>query len=795
VDLRVRSEYLFFNGISVANLSEISFQLQRNAVNILLGEPSSGKSALVVGGVHEVLRKKLRLGFTAEFNSRLNSAQNNIATYHAQCAEISAVVPSILTESIAETQASAMTLIEFLGLLPSLIEVFSVGASIVEKSSGKVWRPAAPEKVLQKLDLTSARKGFELCLVGAFFPRELFAAASNPPEYLSAFLASYVQLGFRRFLIGDGLVKFDQENFNSEVEEINSLLFSLSSAARCPGIVVVSDTFTAVELEANPSRLQKGLEDSIDISGSLSAFVGMQEREVVAMEYACHGLLCQQTWEVEQKVTQKELAAYLKSKRVTELRAGKDLLVNDIRLEALLNSSFRECKSFFLSAPQQIAAQASVENLQRVLTIITDAGLDHLEISQPLSSLSSGERRKLGLVSHLVSELTETLFITDVQDQTFPATHSSEIFDLLTLLKSQGNTVLITQRRASGVLNHSAFSEADCFIELVSEEEGSQVCYPTHAELRKRNDFVPKGLAEEVLVKSNSRSEVITAEINWPWCDARTKRSKKRETLKVGLRNSVALLGGIASGKTFLLRELGKLLEHSKPKIQISYLPHISDEQLDFSQTLADALELDLEIAKIFSTQALARQLSLSKESFVLFDKKGSCVLCQGKGYFESLELSDGVIRELCPGCFGQRFTSQVLRVSYQNLNVNELLSESVNAALSVFARHENVARVLQTLVSLGLGNLKLDSALQTMSFAERVKLRIAKIVFSRPRAEQAFFVEGLFAGMLHEEINFSAEIINDWVQAGNSIFYSTYSSQEAFFATEVVDLRENEPR
>lgn len=88
-----------------------------------------------------------------------------------------------------------------------------------------------------------------------------------------------------------------------------------------------------------------------------------------------------------------------------------------------------------------------------------------------------------------------------------------------------------------------------------------------------------------------------------------------------------------------------------------------------------------------------------------------------------------GDVEQVCEACHGKRYNAEALSVLWQGLNIYELLQLPVNKAIDLFD-DDGLTRVMQALIDVNLGYIKLGQSLDTYSGGERQRLKIAKIIY-----------------------------------------------------------------
>ncbi len=72
-----------------------------------------------------------------------------------------------------------------------------------------------------------------------------------------------------------------------------------------------------------------------------------------------------------------------------------------------------------------------------------------------------------------------------------------------------------------------------------------------------------------------------------------------------------------------------------------------------------------------------------------------------------------------CEVCKGKRYGRETLEVRYKGMNIAEVLDLSVEQARDLFAAHPKIAHILDALIAVGLGYIRLGQSATTLSGGE----------------------------------------------------------------------------
>jgi excinuclease UvrABC ATPase subunit len=111
-------------------------------------------------------------------------------------------------------------------------------------------------------------------------------------------------------------------------------------------------------------------------------------------------------------------------------------------------------------------------------------------------------------------------------------------------------------------------------------------------------------------------------------------------------------------------------------------------------------------------------------------NSEGACPNCNGAGVIYTDLGVMASVSTVCEDCEGKRFQASVLEYKLAKRNIAEVLDMSVEEALAFFGAgkaHTPAAHaILQRMVDVGLGYLRLGQPLTTLSGGERQRLKLA---------------------------------------------------------------------
>ena len=120
----------------------------------------------------------------------------------------------------------------------------------------------------------------------------------------------------------------------------------------------------------------------------------------------------------------------------------------------------------------------------------------------------------------------------------------------------------------------------------------------------------------------------------------------------------------------------------------------------------------------------------------------GRCDSCKGEGAIkiEMQFMSDIVLP--CETCKGKRFKKDVLKVKFQNKNIDDILNMTIEDASNFFIEHnqKRIATKLKALLDVGMGMSSLDN-LHLLFRGEAQRIKLASFLLKGNNKEKTLFI------------------------------------------------------
>jgi len=167
----------------------------------------------------------------------------------------------------------------------------------------------------------------------------------------------------------------------------------------------------------------------------------------------------------------------------------------------------------------------------------------------------------------------------------------------------------------------------------------------------------------------------------------------------------------------------------------------------------------------------------------------GRCENCEGDGTIkiEMNFLPDVYIT--CDVCNGQRFNRETLEIRYKGKNIAEVLDMTIEEAAAFFAPIPQIARKMQTLLSVGLGYVKLGQSALTLSGGEAQRVKLALELSKRSTGSTLYILDEPTTGLHFADVKQLMDVIQRLVDQGNTVIMIEHNLDVLLQADYIIDL------
>ncbi|MBK9754483.1 MAG: excinuclease ABC subunit UvrA [Nannocystis sp.] len=454
-----------------------------------------------------------------------------------------------------------------------------------------------------------------------------------------------------------------------------------------------------------------------------------------------------------------------------------------------------------LRGAQQTIAEGALREISSRLVFLLNVGLDYLTLDRSGPTLSGGEAQRIRLASQLGSELSGVMYVLDEPSIGLHQRDNQRLIRTLQHLRDLGNTVLVVEH------DEDTIRAADHLVDF-GPGAGHLGGHVVFSGLPKDIEHCPGSLTGAYL---SGRKKI----------DIPAARRKPRGVVTVrgaaehNLRNVdvgfplgvlVAVTGVSGAGKSSLVN--GILLPALAHKLHGSLDRIGAHKAIEGLAALDKVIAIDQrpigrtprsnpgtytksfdQIRDLFAQLPESRARGWKAGRFSFNVKGGRCEACQGDGVIkvEMHFLSDVYVP--CEVCHGKRYNAQTLAVTYKNRNIAEVLDLSVEDCLETFNNVPTLRRVLQTLIDVGLGYMKIGQTAPTMSGGEAQRVKLSRELCKVQTGNTLYVLDEPTTGLHFEDIHRLLIVLQRLVDSGNTVLVIEHNLDVIKCADWVIDL------
>jgi excinuclease ABC subunit A len=142
-----------------------------------------------------------------------------------------------------------------------------------------------------------------------------------------------------------------------------------------------------------------------------------------------------------------------------------------------------------------------------------------------------------------------------------------------------------------------------------------------------------------------------------------------------------------------------------------------------------------------------------------------------------------------CDVCAGQRFNAETLEVKYKGKSIAEVLSLSAAEAAVFFENIPSIARVLQTLVDVGMGYAAIGQPAPTLSGGEAQRVKLASELCRRATGHTLYILDEPTTGLHFADVEKLLGVLQRLVDGGNTVVVIEHNLDIIKSADWIVDL------
>ena len=452
---------------------------------------------------------------------------------------------------------------------------------------------------------------------------------------------------------------------------------------------------------------------------------------------------------------------------------------------------------------KQVAKRLLMEITSR-LEFLSKVGLDYLTLNRKSNTLSGGESQRINLATSLGSSLVGSMYILDEPSIGLHPKDTAKLIDVLLDLRDLGNTVIVVEH------DEDIMKAADEIIDIGPEAGtlgGEVVAVGNYEQILKSDSLTAKYLngTEQIKVPEKRRDYKYYVDI----LGARENNLKNID-VRFPLGMFVAVTGVSGSGKSTLVKKLlypailketggygekiGQFTGIEGKYDPIKSVEFVNQNPIGRSSRSNPVTYIKAydDIRSLFADQKLSKIRNFKTKHFSFNVDGGRCETCKGEGEvtIEMQFMAD--VHLECETCNGKRFKKEVLEVTFEEKNIDDVLNMTIDDAIAFFHKHkqDKITRKLKPLQDVGLGYVTLGQSSSTLSGGEAQRIKLASFLVKGTTKDKALFIfDEPTTGLHFHDIKKLLASFEALIEKGHSIIVVEHNLDLIKCADHIIDL------
>ena len=454
-----------------------------------------------------------------------------------------------------------------------------------------------------------------------------------------------------------------------------------------------------------------------------------------------------------------------------------------------------------LSKTEKTIVSKVLKETKERLNFLNKVGLGYLTLNRPAVTLSSGEEQRIKLATQVGTSLSGVLYIFDEPSIGLHPRDCSKLLDSLLQLKEMGNTVIVVEH------DEDTMMRADHIIDMgpgAGTEGGHIVSEGSLDHIMHDNDSITGSylrgqFAIAVPEQRRKPEDFITVK-------GAREFNLKKINVKIPLGVFTCVTGVSGSGKSTLIVEI--LYKALAQKLYSSSRSPGEHESIEGIEKIDKVIDIDQSslgrtprsnpatytgiftfVRGLFARIPESRVRGYKPGRFSFNVPGGRCEECKGDGLIKvSMHFLPDVYVP-CDECKGSRYNKETLDIVYKEKNISEVLNMTVTQALDFFKAIPSLKNKLATLEKVGLGYIQLGQSATTLSGGEAQRVKLSKELSKRATGSTLYILDEPTTGLHFVDIQKLLHVLNDLVDAGNTVIVIEHNLDIIKSADYVIDL------
>lgn len=142
-----------------------------------------------------------------------------------------------------------------------------------------------------------------------------------------------------------------------------------------------------------------------------------------------------------------------------------------------------------------------------------------------------------------------------------------------------------------------------------------------------------------------------------------------------------------------------------------------------------------------------------------------------------------------CEECKGSRFNHETLEIRYKKKSIADVLAMSVDESYKLFENIPPIRNKLETLISVGLGYIKLGQSSTTLSGGEAQRIKLTRELSKKATGRTLYLLDEPTTGLHFHDVNKLIDVLYNLIDKGNTIIVIEHNLDVVKSADHIIDL------
>ena len=455
----------------------------------------------------------------------------------------------------------------------------------------------------------------------------------------------------------------------------------------------------------------------------------------------------------------------------------------------------------YLTKDQNKIAAEIIKEIRSRLGFILDVGLDYLTLNRSSKSLSGGEAQRIRLATQIGTELMNVLYVLDEPSIGLHQRDNEKLIKSLKKLRDAGNTVLVVEH------DKEMIQAADFIVDIGPKaglHGGQIISAGTLKTILESDSLTALYLKEKKTIEIPEKRRKGNG--SFLKLKGASGHNLKNVNLTVPLGTLTCVTGVSGSGKSslinytlypILLKHIYKGVKNPLSYKSIEGLENL-DKVIEINQSPIGRTprsnpvtytKVFDEIRTLYASLPESQIRGYKAGRFSFNVAGGKCETCNGGGLklIEMSFLPDVYVQ--CETCNGKRYNRETLEVRYKGKSISDVLNFTIEEAVPFFENHPKIKRVLETLLSVGLGYIQLGQSSTTLSGGEAQRIKLSSELAKKGTGKTIYILDEPSTGLHFEDIRMLLEVVQRLVNEGNTVLIIEHNLDIIKVADYIIDL------